>query len=69
LAAWVMGGNAAVVREALASGETKQIPLPKKLPVYIAYFTAWPRGDGTVDFRPDIYGRDREMIGRLVPNA
>jgi L,D-transpeptidase YcbB len=69
LAAWVMGGDVASVREALATGETRQIQLPKKLPVYIAYFTAWPRGDGTVDFRPDIYGRDREMIGRLVPNA
>lgn len=69
LAAWVLGGDLARVREALATGETAQIKLPRKLPVYIAYFTAWPRGDGTVEFRPDIYGRDRAMIGRLAPNA
>lgn len=69
LAAWVMDGDLAPVREAIATGQTTQIPLPKKLPVYVAYFTAWPRGDGTVEFRPDIYGRDREMIERLAPNA
>jgi murein L,D-transpeptidase YcbB/YkuD len=69
LAAWVLGGDVAPVREAMATGETKQIPLPKKLPVYIAYFTAWPTGDGKVEFRPDIYGRDRAMIGQLMPNA
>lgn len=69
LAAWVMGGDVTPVRDAIATGATKRIPLPKKIPVYIAYFTAWPRGDGTVEFRPDIYGRDRELIGRLKPNA
>ena len=69
LAAWVMGGDVTPVREAIATGETKQVPLPKKIPVYIAYFTAWPRGDGTVEFRPDIYGRDRAMIGQLTANA
>ena len=69
LAAWVMGGDVTSVREAIATGETKQVPLPKKIPVYIAYFTAWPRGDGTVEFRPDIYGRDRAMIGQLRASA
>ncbi len=69
LAKWVLKGNTARVEQALASGETVQIPLSKKLPVYIAYFTAWPKGDGTVEYRPDVYGRDREMIGRLRPNA
>jgi murein L,D-transpeptidase YcbB/YkuD len=69
LAAWVLGGDIAPVRDAIASGETAQIQLPKKLPVYITYFTAWPRGDGTVEFRPDIYGRDRAMIGQLTANA
>ena len=69
LAAWVMGGDISKVREAIATGQNTQLKLPKKLPVYIAYFTAWPKGDGTVEFRPDVYGRDREMIGRLAPNA
>lgn len=69
LAAWVLGGDIAPVREAIASGETTQIQLPKKIPIYITYFTAWPRGDGTVEFRPDLYGRDRAMIGQLRANA
>lgn len=69
LAKWVLGGDIGPVRDAMATGETRQIPLPEKLPVYLAYFTAWPRGDGTVEYRPDIYARDRVMIGQLVPNA
>jgi len=69
LAAWVLGGDVGTLREALARPDNTQIGLPKKLPVYIAYFTAWPRGDGTVEYRPDVYGRDRELIGRLRPNA
>ena len=69
LSAWVLNGDITPVREAIATGETTQIPLPRKLPVYITYFTAWPRGDGTVEFRPDLYARDRAMIGQLMPNA
>lgn len=69
LAKWVMNGDTAKVEQALASGETAQISLPKKIPVYIAYFTAWPRGDGTVEYRPDVYGRDRELIARLRASA
>ena len=28
------------------------------LPVYVAYFTAWPNEDGTVEYFHDIYDRD-----------
>jgi murein L,D-transpeptidase YcbB/YkuD len=72
LAAWVLkdsADGAARVREAIATGERRQIALPDKLPVYIAYFTAWPRGDGTVEYRPDVYERDRAVIARLGAGA
>ncbi len=29
-----------------------------KIPVYIAYFTAWPNAEGKVEFFDDVYGRD-----------
>ena len=32
------------------------------MPVYIAYFTAAPRPDGSLGFLPDIYGRDARII-------
>lgn len=40
------------------SGQTVTVDLPSPLPVYIAYFTAVPAGDGTVAILPDVYGRD-----------
>lgn len=43
----------------VASGRTQTITLARPIPVYIAYFTAEPAGDGTIRYLPDIYGRDR----------
>jgi murein L,D-transpeptidase YcbB/YkuD len=34
------------------------VPLPQELPVYVTYFTADMRADGSVAFHKDIYGRD-----------
>jgi L,D-transpeptidase YcbB len=28
------------------------------VPVYFAYITAWAELDGSIQFRPDLYGRD-----------
>lgn len=41
---------------------TRTVPLPQPLPVYLVYFTAFVDGAGTVNFRPDVYGRDRVVI-------
>ena len=49
----------------VASGETEYLPLKRKLPVYFLYWTAFSAADGTLQFRPDIYGRDRRMTGAL----
>ena len=38
--------------------KTVTVKLPAALPVYVAYFTAAPRADGTLAFPGDIYGRD-----------
>ena len=46
----------------VATRQTETVPLARPIPVYIAYFTAGMRGDGTFAYFPDIYGRD----GRLV---
>jgi L,D-transpeptidase YcbB len=42
------------------------VPLKKKVPVIIAYFTAWVDENGNVNFRNDIYGHDAKMSKLLI---
>ena len=44
---------------AMQSGVEKHVKLKKKIPVHIAYFTAWVDENGGLHFQPDIYGYDR----------
>jgi murein L,D-transpeptidase YcbB/YkuD len=50
---------------AIASGETKTLPMPMPIAVYAHYWTAVAAPDGTVHFRPDVYGRDRRLTAAL----
>jgi murein L,D-transpeptidase YcbB/YkuD len=52
--------------DALDAGETLRIPLTRPLPVYILYWTAFVDPDGSVQFREDVYGRDRRLAGALA---
>jgi murein L,D-transpeptidase YcbB/YkuD len=54
---------------AIATGQTKSVPLHKSLPVYVLYWTAFVDPDGTVEFRDDIYGRDRRLAEALAAQA
>ena len=44
------------ITQAIAQGETKYLPLARKLPVYFLYWTAFAGADGELKFIPDIYG-------------
>jgi L,D-transpeptidase YcbB len=46
------------LRAAIATGAHQAIPLARPVPLFIVYVTAWVDPEGTVEFRPDIYGRD-----------
>jgi L,D-transpeptidase YcbB len=48
--------------------KTSTVRLPAALPVYIAYFTAAPRPDGTLAFPQDIYGRDKLISDPARPD-
>jgi murein L,D-transpeptidase YcbB/YkuD len=45
---------------AMQSGVEKYVKLKEKIPVHIAYFTAWVDENGGLHFQPDVYGYDRE---------
>jgi murein L,D-transpeptidase YcbB/YkuD len=46
------------VDDLIDSGDTLSLRLPRPVPVYLLYLTAWVDERGEVQFRSDIYGRD-----------
>ncbi len=58
MAAAVLGTSVDKVGEQIASGKNRAVQVPEKIPVYVAYFTAWPDRDGKVQFFDDVYDRD-----------
>jgi murein L,D-transpeptidase YcbB/YkuD len=45
--------------------EPTTIAVPKKMPVYITYITCWADSNGTLQYRPDVYGLDIVLYGHL----
>ncbi|MBC8037409.1 MAG: L,D-transpeptidase family protein, partial [Rhizobiales bacterium] len=64
----VVGGIArwpkARIESALAGFKTIQVPLPQRIPVHLIYATAFDGING-IEFRPDVYGRDRKLYAAL----
>ncbi len=54
------------LEEAIAGGGSPRIPVARPLPVYILYWTAFAGPDGLVQFRDDVYGRDRRLAVALA---
>ena len=49
------------IRETIASGESRKVPVPKAMPIYLVYWTAWVGADNAVSFREDVYDRDSPL--------
>ena len=54
------------VQARMAAGLEKPVPLPQSIPTYLAYWTAWVDDDGSVEFRDDVYGWDRQLAAALA---
>lgn len=48
--------------EKINSGKTHTVHLPKRLPIYLVYLTAWSDEAGDVRFFSDVYGRDKRAL-------
>lgn len=46
------------IEQIIEGGQPLDLTLTRPLPVYFTYITAWAEPNGSVQFRPDIYGRD-----------
>lgn len=53
------------IRAQIASGKQRIVNLERKIPIHITYLTAWVNKDGSVHFRNDVYGRDKQLAAAL----
>jgi murein L,D-transpeptidase YcbB/YkuD len=69
LAQWALGWDAAKVEEWMGnSPDNRSVKVPKKIPVYIAYFTAYMNND-QLHFGNDLYSRDDKLVAEVMPGA
>jgi murein L,D-transpeptidase YcbB/YkuD len=69
LAQWVLGWDATRVEQSMREGgDNRSVKLPKKIPVYIVYGTAYLR-DGQLHFGNDLYHRDDQLVKAMAEGA
>lgn len=56
---------AGTLEKAIASGRTVRLPLPRQVPIFLLYLTAFPGLDGALNFRRDVYARDDAVLAAL----
>jgi murein L,D-transpeptidase YcbB/YkuD len=57
--------NREALLHALDEAVDRSVPLPEPIPIHLLYWTAWADGDGTIQFRRDIYGHDASLSEAL----
>ena len=58
--------STARIEQAVDAGRTLNVTLPNKVPVLLAYWTAWVDPQGRVNFRRDVYGQDAQWAAGLA---
>jgi murein L,D-transpeptidase YcbB/YkuD len=66
MAAALLGKDARYIDKRIASGKTESDKVPRNIPVYLAYFTAWPDTNGTIHYYDDVYDRDAHLHTALA---
>ena len=69
MAAALLGTGVEYVDKKIARGETQTERVSGDIPVYLAYFTAWPDAQGNVRYYKDIYGRDAHLAQAIAKTA
>jgi murein L,D-transpeptidase YcbB/YkuD len=60
-----MDERLSVIEEKVATGATMRKAVAKPMPVFLLYHTAFAAADGSLQVRPDFYGRDATVWRRL----
>ena len=56
------------IKDLMNGGKETYVKLKTKVPVFIAYFTAWVDRNGKLNFRDDVYNHDEKMKQMLFAN-
>ena len=49
------------IKNAMTAGKERYVDLIQGMPVFLVYFTSWVDNNGKLNFRKDIYGRDKAL--------
>jgi murein L,D-transpeptidase YcbB/YkuD len=70
VADWVMkdtpGWSTRKMNEIIETGETTDLDIAKKIPVYVLYYTAWIGDQGRVVYGADVYNYDTKLVDLLA---
>ncbi len=69
MAELVSGFDPRTIETKIQIGKNERLPLSRKIPVHLAYFTVWPDESGKLRFYNDVYGRDRLLDTALRKTA
>lgn len=61
--------TAGKINKAMHLGKEQTITLKQKVPVFIAYFTAFTDRDNKLNFRQDIYERDEQLASMILSGS
>ena len=62
----LQGWSESRIKAQIASEKRRIVRLKNKIPVHITYLTAWVNKDGQINFRKDVYNRDKNLINALL---
>jgi len=65
LGALLLGESVEGIDRAIAPGSTSRRMLPKSVPAFLVYQTAFVDSFGAIGFAPDVYGRDEAIWRHL----
>jgi murein L,D-transpeptidase YcbB/YkuD len=66
MAAALLGAGVADIDRKIATEETQTERVQGDIPVYLAYFTAWPDPQGNVRYYKDVYDRDARLAQAIM---
>jgi murein L,D-transpeptidase YcbB/YkuD len=61
--------NEETITKAMQQDKPENVKLPRKLPVYLVYFTAFADEKGRLNFRDDVYNHDARQMEVLVKKS